>query len=62
MTPLYIAVFNGQEKTVDLLLARKYGCDAGIGDKIFAQTPLHIAAMVFFSHVFLKSSRKEMRP
>ena len=46
MTPLYVAVFNEQEKTVDVLLAKKFSCDAGIADSVYGQTPLHVAALV----------------
>jgi hypothetical protein len=46
ITPLYIAVLNGQSKSVDTLLTKRFNCNPNVADKIFGQTPLHIAALV----------------
>ena len=46
MTPLYIAVLNGNRESVEMLLAKKNKCNMNIRDKKFGQTPLHIAALV----------------
>ena len=46
ITPLYVAVMNGHEAVVDVLLSKKYNCDVNISDRRFGQTPLHISALV----------------
>jgi ankyrin repeat protein len=45
-TPLYIAVCNGHEDIVDLLLDKEYNCNVNIREFQHGESPLHIAALV----------------
>jgi ankyrin repeat protein len=62
MSPLYVAVMNGHEQVIDVLLSKKYNCDVNISDRKYGQTPLHIAALVrhsldnFFNDFIRKDS------